>query len=165
MALAGAAGLGRAGATGAAKHGVGSLRLGWVPNVEFAGEYVADQGGYYQQEGFAAFKLLPGGPSATPVEADLLQNKCLVGISAPDITAAAVTEGGAVRIIGAQYQKNAFCIMSLASKPIREPKDMVGKKIGVSASNQTPWNVLLAETWGSGSSGTETAFQRSSSTF
>ena len=142
LALSGAADFSRAAA--AASYGTASVRLGWVPNVEFAGEYIADHGGFFTQEGFAASKLLPGGPSATPVEADLLQNKCLVGISAPDITAAAVAEGGALRIIGAQYQKNAFCIMSLASKPLLGPKDMVGKKIGVAASNQTPWAVLLA---------------------
>lgn len=143
FALAGTAGIPRAAEAAPAKYGVATVRLCWINNVEFAGEFIADQRGYYAQEGFTASKLLSGGPSATPIEADLLQNKCLLGLSAPDITASAIAEGGELRTIGATYQKNAFCIMSLASKPILEPKQMVGKKIGVQATNQPAWNVLL----------------------
>ena len=47
--------------------------------------------------------------------------KALVGISAPDIVAAAITAGAELTCIGAEYQKNPFCVMSLADKPIKTP--------------------------------------------
>ena len=52
------------------------------------------------------------------------------------VGATRVLGGGAPLVtIGAQYQKNPFCIMSLASAPITEPAQMIGKKIGVQATN------------------------------
>jgi ABC-type nitrate/sulfonate/bicarbonate transport system substrate-binding protein len=45
--------------------------------------------------------------------------------------------------VGAQYQKNPFCVMSLASNPIATPDDMVGRTIGVQAVNQPIWESFL----------------------
>jgi ABC-type nitrate/sulfonate/bicarbonate transport system substrate-binding protein len=69
--------------------------------------------------------------------------KALVGISSPDITSAAILKGAPLVIIGAQYQKNPFCIMSLKETGIKTPQDMIGKKIGVQATNEPVWNAFL----------------------
>ncbi len=144
-AAASSAASGASSAASAAMKDMGTLnfRLSWVPNVEFAGEFIADDKGYYKAEGFTTVNIQPGGPAATPVEADLVQKKTFVGISAPDITGAAVAKGAPLKIIGAQYQKNPFCIMSLAKSPIKTPQDMVGKKIGVQATNESVWTAFL----------------------
>jgi ABC-type nitrate/sulfonate/bicarbonate transport system substrate-binding protein len=124
--------------------GAGSLRLPWVENVEFAGSYIADTNGYYKADGFSSFTLIGGGPTATPVETDLVAGKALLGISSPDLAASAVVRGGAgIKIIGAQFQKNPFAILSMADKPIRTPRDMIGKKIGVQALNESLWAAFL----------------------
>ncbi len=116
--------------------GAGTLRLPWVENVEFAGSYIADTNGYYKAVGFSSFQLIGGGPTATPVETDLVAGKALFGISAPDLVASAVVKGGAgIKIVGAQYQKNPFTILSMADKPIKTARDMIGKKIGVHKAN------------------------------
>ena len=128
----------------AGMFGAGSVRLSWIKNVQFAGSYVADADGYYKAEGFSGFELISGGPTATPVETDLVVGKALFGISAPDLVASAVTKGGAgVKIIGAQYQKNPFAILSMADNPIKTAKDMIGKKIGVGASGESVWAAFL----------------------
>jgi ABC-type nitrate/sulfonate/bicarbonate transport system substrate-binding protein len=132
--------------TSAAKKDLGTLdfRLSWIKNVEFAGEYIADSMGFYAAEGFSSVNLISGGPTATPIETDVATKKALVGISAPDITGTAIKKSGAkLRIIGAQYQKNPFAIMSLKSKPINTPQDMIGKKIGVQATNEAIWTAFL----------------------
>jgi ABC-type nitrate/sulfonate/bicarbonate transport system substrate-binding protein len=121
-----------------------TYRLSWVENVEFAGAYIADHKGYYTAEGFSGFSIIPGGPSATPMETDVVTKKAIVGISSPDITGAAVAKGAPLKIIGAQYQKNPFVIMSMADKPIAMPEDMYGKKIGVQVANESVWNAFLA---------------------
>lgn len=124
--------------------GAGSLRLPWVENVEFAGSYIADTNGYYKADGFSSFTLIPGGPAATPPETDLVAGKALFGISAPALVASAVVRGGAgIKIIGAQFQKNPYVIVSMASKPIKTPRDMIGKKIGVQALNESVWAAFL----------------------
>ena len=125
--------------SGAKSFGELTVRLSWIKNVEFAGSYIADTKGYYTAEGFSKATLIGGGPTATPMETDVVTRKALVAISAPDITGAAVAKGAPLKIIGAQYQKNPFCIMSMARSPIVKPTDMYGRKIGVQASNESVW--------------------------
>jgi len=135
---------GSAGGSGSASFGELTYRLSWIKNVEFSGAYIADKQGYYKAAGFSSVNLIAGGPSATPQDADVATGKAFVGISAPDITGAAILQGAPLKIIGAQYQKNPFAIMSLASKPIKTPQDMIGKKIGVQATNESVWTAFLA---------------------
>jgi ABC-type nitrate/sulfonate/bicarbonate transport system substrate-binding protein len=132
------------GSARAGTFGTGSLRLPWVENVEFAGSYIADTNGYFKAAGFSSFGLIGGGPTATPVETDLVAGKALFGISAPDLVASAVVKGGAgVKIIGTQFQKNPFAMLSMADRPIKTPQDMIGKKIGVQALNESVWAAFL----------------------
>ncbi|MGX6600687.1 ABC transporter substrate-binding protein [Micromonosporaceae bacterium Da 78-11] len=119
-----------------------NYQLSWVKNVEFAGAYIADTKGYYTAAGFSSVNLMAGGPSVSQ-DAVVASGKALAGISSPDITAAAILKGAELVIIGAQYQKNPFCIMSLASSPINSPQDLIGKKIGVQATNEPVWKAFL----------------------
>jgi len=127
---------------GAKSLGALSYQLSWVKNVEFAGAYVADTKGYYTAAGFGSVNLMAGGPNVSQ-DAVVASGKALIGISSPDITAAAILKGAGLMLIGAQYQKNPFAIMSLATKPINTPQDMIGKKIGVQATNEPVWNAFL----------------------
>ena len=123
--------------------GAGTLRLPWLETVEFAGPFIADTNGYYKAAGFSSFTLTPGGPTATPVETELVAGKALFGISTPDLAASAVVKGAGLKIIGATFQKNPYAVLSLASKPISTPQDMVGKKIGVAALDESAWTAFL----------------------
>ncbi|MBX6387967.1 MAG: ABC transporter substrate-binding protein [Frankia sp.] len=126
------------------RYGVLDYRLSWIKNVEFAGQYIADQRGYYREAGFSSVNLIAGGPSATPQDTDVASGKAFVGISAPDITGNAIVTGGApLKIVGAQYQKNPFCILSLADNPVPDAQSMIGKRIGVQATNEAVWAAFL----------------------
>jgi ABC-type nitrate/sulfonate/bicarbonate transport system substrate-binding protein len=127
---------------GTAKFGTLDFQLSWIKNVEFAGEYLADTKGYYKAQGFDGVNLMAGGPNVQQ-DAVVASGKAFVCISAPDITASAINQGAAIIAVGAQYQKNPFCVMSLASKPIKTPQDMIGKKIGVQSVNEPVWNAFL----------------------
>ncbi|WP_101830441.1 ABC transporter substrate-binding protein [Frankia canadensis] len=129
--------------SGSGSFGTLAIRLSWIKNVEFAGEYIADQRGYYKAAGFSGVNLIAGGPSATPQDTDVATGKAFIGISSPDITGNAITQGAPLKIIGAQYQKNPFAIMSLTKKPITSPQEMLGKKIGVQATNESVWTAFL----------------------
>jgi ABC-type nitrate/sulfonate/bicarbonate transport system substrate-binding protein len=142
---ASAAGSASAAASSSAVPSLGALsyRLSWIKNAEFAGSYIADSKGYYKAQGFSSVNLIAGGASATPMEADVASGKALVGVSSPDITGAAILKGAPLQIIGVQYQKNPFAIMSMAKSPILTAKDMYGKKIGVQVANTSVWDAFI----------------------
>ena len=131
-------------AAGAATPDYGELvlQLSWVKNVEFAGSYIADTKGYYKKQGFSSVNLLSGGPTVQQ-DAVVQSGQAFACISAPDITSAAINQGASLITVGAQYQKNPFAVMSLKKSPIKTPDDMIGKKIGVQATNEAVWNSFL----------------------
>jgi ABC-type nitrate/sulfonate/bicarbonate transport system substrate-binding protein len=134
-----------AGSGTAAAGSLGTLDFmaSWVPDVETGGEYIADSKGYWIQQGFGSVNIIPGGPNATPQETMVDTGKALVAVSSFDATAAAIQKGLPLIVIGAQYQKNPFAIMSAASKPLLNPQAMIGKKIGVQSDNDAVWAAFL----------------------
>ncbi|MGH9126143.1 MAG: ABC transporter substrate-binding protein [Acidimicrobiales bacterium] len=131
--------------THAAAGSLGTLNfnLPWIPDVESGGEFVAKAKGYYTQQGFSGVNLIPAGPNATPQETVVLTGKALVAVTSLDSTAASIQKGNPLKVIGTQYQKNPFCIMSRASNPLNTPQDMIGKKIGVQSVNDAVWAAFL----------------------
>jgi ABC-type nitrate/sulfonate/bicarbonate transport system substrate-binding protein len=129
--------------TAAGSLGTISVQLSWIENAEFSGEYIAASKGYYTAAGFKEVKLISGGP-AVAQDAVVAAGKAFVGISSPDITGPAVAKGAPLVIVGAQYQKNPFAIMSLASSPLKDPQAMIGKTIGVQSTNLAVWKSFLA---------------------
>jgi ABC-type nitrate/sulfonate/bicarbonate transport system substrate-binding protein len=115
----------------------------WVPDVETGGEYIADTEGYWKQLGFSSVDIIPSGPNAPPQEVTVETGRALYGLSSLDATSAAIVKGFGLAVIGAEYQKSPFCVMSAASKPIKTPHDMIGKKIGVGSSNDQVWSEFL----------------------
>jgi len=128
--------------SGSANFGTLDYQLSWIKNVEFAGQYIADTNGYYKDGGFSSVNLMAGGPTVQQ-DAVVASGKALLGIGSPDITAPAILKGAPLKIIAVLFQKNPFCVMSLASNPIATPQDMVGKSIGVQAVNEPVWNSFL----------------------
>jgi len=126
-----------------ANFGPLDLQLPWIKNVESAGEFIADTNGFYTKQGFSSVNLIAAGPNATPQETVIQTKKAFIAISSPDATAAAIAKGFNLKVIGTEYQKNPFCIMSAASKPIKTPQDMIGKKIGVQSVNDAVWAAFL----------------------
>jgi NitT/TauT family transport system substrate-binding protein len=110
-----------------------SLQLSWLHSVQFGGSYIAQNRGFWSDNGLEV-SLLPGGPNA-PVEPPVVSGTALVGISAADYTAAAVEEGAPFKILGVAMQKNPFVVASLPENPVNEPADLVGKRIGMALAN------------------------------
>ena len=110
-----------------------SLQLSWLHSVQFGGSYIAQNRGFWSDNGLEV-SLLPGGPNA-PVEPPVVSGTALVGISAADYTAAAVEEGAPFKILGVAMQKNPFVVASLPANPVNEPADLVGKRIGMALAN------------------------------
>ncbi len=118
------------------------MQAAWVNDAEFMGYFVALDKGYYKAEGLD-LTYLSGGPDVIP-ETSLLSKKADVALSTVETTIKAITEQKApLVIIGAQYQKNPVGIVSLASKPLKTPADLVGKTIAVPPVNRLTVEAML----------------------
>ena len=119
-----------------------TLQAAWINDAEFMGYYVAMEKGWYQAEGLD-LKYLPGGPDVIP-EASVLSRKADVALSTVETVVNAIaTQRAPLVIIGAQYQKNPIGIVSLASKPIRTPADLIGKTVAVPPVNRLTVEAML----------------------
>lgn len=119
-----------------------TFQASWVNDAEFTGYFVAIDSGLYKEEGLD-ITYLPGGPDVIP-ESALLAAKADITLTTPDTTIKAIADDGApFKIVGAQYQKNPIGVVSLESKPIREPKDLIGKTLAVPPVNTISVEAML----------------------
>lgn len=110
-------------------------QLSWTHSVQFGGTYLAVDRGLFNKLGLMV-TLAPGGPNVAG-DANTVSGKALVSISAADLVARANLEGAGLVIIGRQFQKSPTTLLSLAKAAIGEPRQLIGKKIGV-AGTDTP---------------------------
>jgi ABC-type nitrate/sulfonate/bicarbonate transport system substrate-binding protein len=118
-----------------------SFLLSWIPGIEWGGTYIAQERGYYKDEGIN-LTVLPGGPNVT-VEPQIASNKVLIGMTYGLGTALTNKNGGKMKIFGTQYQRSPDVIVSLSKTPIRTLHDLIGKTIGVSSDASAVWQQFL----------------------
>lgn len=112
-----------------------TYQLSWTHSVQFGGTYLAKDRGLFAELGLDV-ALAAGGPNVAG-DANTVSGAALMNISAADGVARSNAEGADLVIVGAQYQKSAATILSLADAPLKDPADLVGKQIGV-AGTDTP---------------------------
>jgi ABC-type nitrate/sulfonate/bicarbonate transport system substrate-binding protein len=103
------------------------VALGWVPNVEFGGFWIADDAGYYAEEGLK-IEWIPGGPDAPNPEAAVAAGDADLGLSADTKTLIdATADGNPFSLLGTVYQRGPGCLLSLADNPVVTVEDLSGK--------------------------------------
>jgi NitT/TauT family transport system substrate-binding protein len=143
-ATAACGGGGQASASGGGKLTTVTEQLGWLGDYEQLGEAVASAKGYYADEGIK-LKIQEGGPSNDGL-AIVSSGRAMIGqtSSSPAIMLAR-SQGEPVKAIATGLQRHPFAYISTPGKPIRTPKDMVGKTIGTQATAQILLDALLAK--------------------
>ena len=89
------------------------------------------------------FAIQPGGPNIDGV-AIVASGRFEIGqvSSSPSLMLAA-SQGIPVKSFAVSVQEHPYAFFSLGSKPIRTPKDMIGKKIGIQATGKVLLSALL----------------------
>ncbi|MDX2272329.1 MAG: ABC transporter substrate-binding protein [Cyanobacteriota bacterium] len=117
------------------------LQLKWFPQSQFAGYLVAQEKGFYEQEGLKV-TLLPIGDQS-PIQT--------VAVGGADFGTTWITDlltaraqGLPVVHIAQMFQKSGYAMVALKSTNISKPEDFKGKKIGIWPSgNEYPALALL----------------------
>jgi NitT/TauT family transport system substrate-binding protein len=107
-----------------------AIQFGWLPNVENMATIVADQKGYFDEEGID-LEILPGGPDVT-ADAQIAGGNALMGVLSAEALANSIAAGSGLVAIAATYQTTSSAIVTLADSGISEPADLVGRKLGMS---------------------------------
>lgn len=120
------------------------MQLGWLVSNGLLGEIVADNKGYYKEQGIE-FSITPGGPNVDGV-ASVAAGRSQVGqLSSSPSLMLARSAGIPVKAIAAGYQKHPFTYFSLSDAPIKTPQDMIGKTIATQPTAFILARALLAK--------------------
>jgi NitT/TauT family transport system substrate-binding protein len=121
-----------------------NLQLGWLLSGNQLGEACAKQLGFYDQEGISlAFQ--PGGPNIDGV-AIVASGKFEAGqVSSSPSLMLAVSQDLPIKCFAVGGQQHPYTFFSLKKNPIREPKDLVGKKVGIQATGVILLKALMAK--------------------
>ena len=103
--------------------------LSWIPNHQFSGMWVAMDKGYFTDAGLRV-DWRPGGPNTpNPAERVSSGEVGLGQISGFRGLLDAMNKGNDLVVIASRFQRGPGGLMSLAKAPIREPKDILGKRL------------------------------------
>lgn len=115
---------------GAAKADDLTLQLKWVTQAQFAGYYVAQDQGFYEEEGVNV-TILPGGPDIAPTQV-LAGGGADVVVEWMPAALAARERGLPLVNIAQPFKSSGMMLTCLAETGITDPAtDFVGKTLGV----------------------------------
>ncbi|GIL01160.1 MAG: ABC transporter substrate-binding protein [Alphaproteobacteria bacterium] len=120
------------------------MQLGWLASNGILGEVVAQQKGFFAEEGIA-LEVTPGGPNIDGVGGVASGAQTLGQTSSSPSVMLARSAGIPIKAFAAGYQKHPFTYFSLAKEPIREPKDLIGKTIATQPTAFILLRALLAK--------------------
>lgn len=135
-----------AGSKGGSKGGATDVayQLGWLLDHGQLGEAVAIEKGYFADNGLNV-TIRPGGPSIDGLSLVASGQSKIGQISSSPSIMLARSQDIPVKCVGVGVQKHPYAYASKPDKPVREPKDLIGKTVGTQATGQVLLSALLAE--------------------
>ena len=110
--------------------------LKWVHQAQFAGMYMAKEKGFYKEIGLDV-ELVPFQFGDSTIDS-VLGNANSFGVTGSTELISAVAEGKNIKAIATIYQKSPYTLYSLKESNIINPKDMIGKRVGVQPGTDGP---------------------------
>jgi NitT/TauT family transport system substrate-binding protein len=119
-----------------------NMQLGWLASGNQIGEICAKRLGYYEEEKLNLM-IQPGGPSIDGV-AIVASGRFEIGqvSSSPSLMLAA-SQKIPVKCFAVGAPEHPYAFYSLPRAPVRTPKDLIGKKVGIQATGKILLTALL----------------------
>jgi NitT/TauT family transport system substrate-binding protein len=118
-----------------------TVGLGYIPSVQFAAFYRADQAGYYAAEGLTV-------TFQNEIDANLVpkvgQGTIDLGLSDGTSVIPAVSQGVPIKSVATIYAKFPSIVFAKASSGITDADGLVGKKLGIPGKYGSSWIMLQA---------------------
>ncbi len=119
------------------------LNLSWVDQAEYAGWYIADKKGYFEEEGID-IEITPGGPDVNTMQI-LEAGTVDVAMNSYGAQLAAREQGADLVTVAPAFERSANILVYFADNPeLADPKNWKGKKVSL----WTGWNATFAATLG-----------------
>ena len=118
-----------------------TLQLNWFHEAEFVGYYVADAKGFYDDERLDV-AIIEGGPGIQ-ARLHVLDGRADFAIASFGEQQQLVLDGEPAIAVMTAFQIPPLVIFALADSGIREPNDLVGKKVGI---KNNYWRNVVHET-------------------
>ena len=132
---------GTAGASGSGTLTPLSVGLGYIPSVQFAQFYLAQQAGYYRAAGL---DVTFNNQTDTDVITLVGQGKVQIGIADGTSVIPAVSQGFPIRYVATIYAKFPNIVFAKASSGITRVADLRGKRLGTPGRYGSSWIMLQA---------------------
>ena len=118
-----------------------TVGLGFIPSVQFAPFYLADQAGYYAEAGLDV-------EFQNKIDPDLItlvgQGSVDVGLADGTSVIPAVSQGIPIRYVATIYGRFPSIVFAKASSGIDTPADLAGKRLGIPGRYGSSWIMLQA---------------------
>ncbi len=105
------------------------LQLNWIHAAEFVGYYVAEARGFYQEANINPV-IMEGGPGIS-ARSYILNGRADFAVAAFEEQKNYIEKGQPSVAVMCVFQVPPLVMFALADSGIKEPKDLVGKKIGI----------------------------------
>jgi len=106
------------------------LQLQWLPQAQFAGYFVADELGYFEEEGFASVEIVPSGGDIVPQDALIAGDVDFAIAWVPKVLGTIEATGTELTDIAQIFQRSGTTQVSWADTPIKSVAEFEGKRIG-----------------------------------
>ena len=104
------------------------LAINWFPTGDHAAYFVAQERGYFAQNGLDVSIEYSKGSADSLAKADT--GRADIAISDTSVVLGGLARGAKVKIVGMIFDETPQNIFSRKDQPLRTPKDLVGKSIG-----------------------------------
>jgi NitT/TauT family transport system substrate-binding protein len=106
------------------------LQLQWLPQAQFAGYYLAQEEGFFEEEGFDSVEIVPSGGDIVPQDALIAGDVDFAIAWVPKVLGSLEATGVELTDIAQVFQASGTTQVSFKGDGITEVSDFEGKRIG-----------------------------------
>ena len=120
------------------------VAFGFLMNVEYSGNFVADDAGYYAEAGIVP-KFLAGGPNAPAPEVSIASGQAQIAYeSNTSRLFNYLADNNDIVVIGQVFQRSPNGLVSLKARPVRTAEELKGASIIAGSANRSSIDALMA---------------------